>query len=481
MYRICIFISLFCILIGEENLNDISLKEKIAQMIMVRVDGEFHNSEDWSKKNLEILIKDRKVGGVIIFGGNVHGASYNLNELQDMSSIPLFVAADYERGLGQWIGGTLFPTNMAVAATQNKNYAYEQGRITAIEASSIGVNMVFAPVLDINNNPENPIINFRSYSDDPNIVSKFGLSFIRGIQDNGLIACAKHYPGHGDTNIDSHSSLPIINKSKDELFANELKPFQEACAGGVKSIMVGHIVLPSLDNTLKPASHSYEITYNILRNKWNYDGLIITDGLEMGALNDNTWEGESAIRAVEAGADIVLLPKNTTRAINAIYDAVISGRISEDRINYSFNKIIDEKKKLGLFDKKNNDWEEVLDNVGLNNHKSISSKIANESITIVKDDDNLVPINPSKYKKITHILLSVDEDAKSKLNYFAKQIQYTHGNVQEILINDKLTNKGIDDIKDRIKDSDLIIVSMLIRIKMDNGQSTIDDSHFRAY
>ena len=196
------------------------------------------------KKDIEYFIRNYNIGGLITFSGNIHGTFNNIKHYQSISKIPLFIASDYERGLGVFIDGTLFPSNMALAAAGDTTYSYLQGKITAKEAKAIGVNFILAPVLDINNNKDNPIINFRSYGDNPNIVSKYGMPFIRGIQDQGLIACAKHFPGHGNTNTDSHTKLPIINVSKDELYSNELLPFMKAVENGVKSIMTGHIVLP---------------------------------------------------------------------------------------------------------------------------------------------------------------------------------------------------------------------------------------------
>ena len=195
------------------NLESMTLKDKIAQMIIVRINGEFYNTEHWQKKKVISLIKNYNVGGIISYTGSIHGTYYNLKEFQETSKIPLFVAADYERGIGQFIDGTLFPSNMAVSATGNPDNAFEQGKITAIEAKSVGVNMIFAPVLDINNNLNNPIINFRSYGDNPETVSKYSLPYIKGIQSQNMIACGKHFPGHGDTNTDSHTSLPIIDKA----------------------------------------------------------------------------------------------------------------------------------------------------------------------------------------------------------------------------------------------------------------------------
>ena len=457
--------------------QNISLKDKISQMIMIRMDGNFHNNESWKKKDIEYFIKKYKIGGLITFTGNIHGTFENIKYFQSISETPLFIASDYERGLGVFINGTLFPSNMAIAATGDTTYSYLQGKITAIEAKSIGVNFILAPVLDINNNKNNPIINFRSYGDNPELVSKYGLSFIEGVQDQGLIACAKHYPGHGNTNTDSHTRLPIIDISKKELYDNELYPFKKAVLSGVKSIMTGHIVIPSIDQDNIPATFSKKIVNDVLIEDWNYNGLIITDALEMGALTSNVWHGESAIKAIEAGADILLLPLNATSAIESIYKAVQNGRISLDRINYSYNKIIKQKKEMGLFTPPYNDWSDVEDKVASLENRKIANKIAEKSITLVKNNKNIIPFKPSNYKKVTHLLLSTDNDLRQRLKPFARDIRYIHGNVNEVYVNDKLTSLGKQDILNKIKGSELIIVSMLIRISMDKGLSTIDNSH----
>jgi len=461
----------------RDEFQSMSLKDKIAQMIIVRIDGEFHNNENWRKKNIMRLIKNKHIGGLATYTGSVHGTFYNLKEFQETSNIPLFIAADYERGVGQFLDdGTLFPSNMAVAATDNPENAYKQGEISAIEAKAIGVNMIFAPVLDINNNPDNPIINFRSYGDNAETVMKFSLPYIEGIQNQGIIACGKHFPGHGDTDTDSHTSLPVINKKTKDLFNEELLPFKNACLKGIRSIMVAHILFPDLDKD-NPATFSKKITENILRNRWNYDGLIITDGLEMGALSSYTWHGEVAVRAVEAGADILLLPVDNDEAINSIFKAVKSGRISASRIEQSFNRIINEKEKAGLFTNKNNKWNIVEDKVEIYKHTKVSKNIANQSITLVKNDDNIIPLDIKKHDKVTHIMLSMDEGIRSRFTSYASNIKKTHGNVEEIVIHDKLSRLAIKDVLQKVKKTDLVIISMLIRIKMDKGVSTIDETH----
>ena len=306
-----------------ETISHLTLEEKIAQMVMVRIRGDYYSSEHWYRKKLQKYLSVDGIGGVISFGGSIHGSYYNIQQFQKWAKYPLLVAADYERGLGQWMGGgTLFPSNMAMAATGDSSLAYDQGRITAVEARALGVHITFSPVMDINNNPDNPIINFRSYSDNAETVSKFGTEFIRGVQDNGLVACAKHFPGHGNTSTDSHSSLPTIVGRKTELMNLELKPFKAAINADVEMMMAGHIALPGLDESGIPASHSYAISTELLRNELGFDGIIVTDGMEMGGLTKSAWAGESAVRAIEAGADILLLPMDVEQTLKSVLSAV---------------------------------------------------------------------------------------------------------------------------------------------------------------
>ncbi len=453
-----------------------NLEEKVAQMIMIRANGKFLNNDHWMNGYIKQLITKYKIGGLITFGGSVHGTFHNLKYYQSISDIPLFIAADYERGLGTFIDGTLFPPNMAVAATGNPDNSYKQAKIIAQEAKAIGVNMILAPVIDINNNYKNPIINIRSYGDNKDNIVKYSIPFIKGIEESGLISCVKHYPGHGNTATDSHTRLPIIDISKEELYSNELYPFREACKNDVSSVMVGHIMIPEIDSEL-PATFSKKITQDILRNKWDYNGLIITDALEMGALTSKTWHGESAIKAIEAGADIILLPIDGVNAINSILEAIKEGRLSEERINNSYERIMYYKEKIDLENRINNNWDDVKKYIGSKENKKIASDIAQKSITLVKNDKNIVPLIPYKYKKITHLLLSTDNDLRTRMKTFVRDVDYIHGNVQTLYVNDPISELGKKDILAKVNNSDMIIVSMLIRISMDKGMSTIHFSH----
>ena len=467
------------ITVNPEGWKYLSLKERIAQLIMIRVNGKFYNSESSYKKKLKKWISEDGVGGVIAFTGNIHGTYYNIKEFQDWAKNPLLVASDLERGLGQMVGGTLFPTNMAIAATRDRDLAYQQGYITATEALTMGIHVIFAPVMDVNNNPNNPIINFRSYSDDPALVSEFGTSFIKGIHAGGAISCAKHYPGHGNTATDSHTSLATIEGTKEDLNKMELYPFQAAIDSGVGMIMVGHIAMPGLDPSGEASSQSKLITSDLLKDEMGFEGIVVTDALEMGGITKLTSAGEACVRAIEAGADIVLLPLDVTLAINSIYDAVINGRISEKRINESVDKIWKSKMKLGLLERRTVKWSDVEDNIGLSKNTKTSQYIANKSITLVKNDRNIVPLKPSKLKKITHLILTMDDDANNFLKIFHRDLRRTHRGVNKMLINDKLSDNRINGIIEDLRESSVVVVSMLIRIRMDKGESTIDESHAR--
>jgi len=459
-----------------------TLKEKIAQMIMVRVRSDYYASDSYYKKEIENWIINQKVGGLITFdgNGNVHGMFNNHKYFQSISATPLLIASDLERGAGQQMkGATLFPSNMAVAATGDSHNAYLQGEITAKEAKALGIHIIFAPVLDVNNNPSNPIINLRSYGDNSDIVSDFGLQFIKGIQDQGLYACPKHFPGHGNTSIDSHTSLPIIKSSLSDLNNIELKPFKNAVDNNVKMMMMAHIAVPELDFSSKPASHSYKITTDLLIKDWNFNGLVITDGMEMGGITKEAWSGESAIRAIEAGSDIILLPIGVDRTIESIYNAVLSNRISKDRIDLSVSKILNSKFELNLFNYEFN-FNDMGLIVGNKENLIIADKIASSSITLVKDANNLIPIKPEKIKNIAHLILTDDDNGNEVLKTIKSNINYTHGNAENIFVNYELSAPLINDLIKRLASFDKIIISTLVKISsMNKGRSTLNPTHLQ--
>jgi len=461
--------------------SDLTLRQQVAQLIMVRVEGYYYSADNGYRQKVEKWVAEDQIGGLITFRGSVDGTFTNLQRFQRLAPIPLLVAADFEQGVGQQIeGATRFPSNMAMAATFNEENVYEQGRVTALEARGLGVHVAFAPVMDVNNNPDNPIINFRSYSDDPGLVARMGSAFIRGAQEHGLVACAKHYPGHGNTATDSHTSLPLIPGSRESLDRMELLPFKAAVEAGVGMVMVGHIAVPGLDGSNSPATQSNAITEGLLRGEYGFDGLIITDGMEMGAISGGNWTGEAAVRSIEAGNDIILLPLYVDQTIDALVRAVETGRLSREQIAASVSRVLKLKEELGLYEERLNlNREGVQHQVGLAEFNTAAREAARESITLVKDEQNLIPLRPDRRQTLTHILISMDDDLKQRTTSFWRNVEFTFGSkrVKTFFVNDQLSQTRIKELVEEAKTSSRTLVTALVRISMDKGVSTINSTH----
>ncbi len=333
------------------------LKEKVAQLIMPRLDGSRINTDNDYFNQAASLI-DAGIGGFILFGGNVSGTPYALGRLQERAKAPLLITSDIERGLGQQLeGGTRFPNQWAVAEAidpeKPDDIALLHEMLNAVreECISAGIHAVFSPVADVNSNPSNPIICTRSFGEESKRVSWFVKEYVKGLQggltqnpklktQNCLIACAKHFPGHGDTAVDSHTSLPVIGADKKRLEMVELPPFRAAIEAGVKMVMVGHLSVPPLEPEPVPATFSKRIVTDILRGEMGFKGVVVTDALDMGALKAICNEGEAAVRSLAAGCDILLHPSEPLKILEAIMDAVAKGRVSEERIEDAFKRVM---------------------------------------------------------------------------------------------------------------------------------------------
>jgi beta-glucosidase len=339
-------------------IDTLSLTEQVAQMVVVRASGYLFDHEikypQWEPRAafLQHLISDLGVGGVILLGGSAAELSWRAQQLQSWAKIPLLVAADIEEGVGQrFSSATWFPPPMALSAVAQKNldqallYAQQIGAIIAREALAVGINWILAPVVDVNNNPDNPVINIRAFGETPEIVSQLTAAFIQGAKTYPALTVAKHFPGHGDTSVDSHLELPMIPHSEARLAEVELAPFVSAIATGVDAVMSAHLLIPAWDENL-PATLSHKILTEQLRHKLQFEGLIVTDALVMGAITNRYGAQETAVLAVEAGVDILLMPQDAEAAIGAICDAVTSGRIPPERIRASVERIWQAKGKV---------------------------------------------------------------------------------------------------------------------------------------
>ena len=354
---------------ADKELQRMSIEQKIGQLISVGINATFLNQDSEAFHALKRQVEDNHVGGIILFRGPVYESVVLVNRMQELARYPLLISADLEAGAGMRFDDTVnFPWNMAVGATGNPDLARRQGEVTAREARALGVQQIYAPVVDVNNNAANPVINVRSYGEDPADVARFAAAFTAGAQSAGVIATAKHFPGHGDTAVDSHRGLPEINVGRERLNTVELVPFRAAIESGVGAVMVAHVGLPQIDPTsVKPLPREKRIgpidtdeageiiaesaaipatvspvIGRILRNDLKFDGLIVTDALSMSGLTIYFNQDEAAVRALEAGADMLLKPADVDAAFRGVREAVRSGRLTEKRIEESARRLLAE-------------------------------------------------------------------------------------------------------------------------------------------
>ncbi|MGD2046018.1 MAG: glycoside hydrolase family 3 N-terminal domain-containing protein [Gemmatimonadota bacterium] len=408
----------------ERTLQQLTLREKVGQLMMPWVLGDFAPEGSPSHERVVDYIEEEGIGGVIMSVGTPVEVAAKLNDLQGHAKIPLLVAADLETGAGfrmrgavympgniELGGATNFPSLMAVGAAGDEDLAYEMGRVTAIEARAVGIHVPFAPVLDVNNNPDNPIINVRSFGEDPVEVSRMGIAFIEGIQDNGAIATGKHFPGHGDTDTDSHLALPVIRHDRARMDSVELRPFKAAIDAGIGAIMTAHISVPALNGGIRePSTLSPMVLTTVLREELGFDGIIFTDAMDMSAIARRHSAGEAAVLALEAGADVILMPPNVGAAVDGIVEAVESGRVSEARVDESVRRVLGAKARVGLDEERTVPLEMVGRLVGTPEHIAVADEIARKSITILKNGSNLLPLRGTRTASVLSVTIRRGSD-----------------------------------------------------------------------
>lgn len=403
----------------ERTLSELTLREKVGQLVMPWVLGDFAPEGSPSHDRVVEYIEEQGIGGVIMSVGTPVEVAAKLNDFQRHAKIPLLVAADLETGAGfrmrgavympgniELGGATNFPSLMAVGAAGDEHLAYEMGRITAIEARAVGIHVPFAPVLDVNNNPDNPIINVRSFGEDPMEVSRMGTAFIQGIQDHGAIATGKHFPGHGDTDTDSHLALPVIRHDRARMDSVELRPFRAAIDAGMGAIMTAHISVPSLNGGIRePSTLSPLVLTSVLRDELGFDGIVFTDAMDMSAIARRHSAGDAAVRALEAGADVILMPPDVKQAVDGIVAAVVSGRLSEERIDASVRRVLGAKAQVGLDRERMVPLERIGELVGTPEHIAVADEIARKSMTILKNGSGLLPLNGTRSAAVLSITI----------------------------------------------------------------------------
>lgn len=372
-------------------LASLSTRDKIAQLVVPWIAGTYAALDDAAFAKAQRWVDSLHVGGIIVSVGSPLDIAAKLNRLQSLSTLPLLVASDLEGGTSIRLnGGTPLPPNMGVGAGGSEADAYEMGRITALEGRAVGIHLAFAPVADVNNNPANPIINTRAFGEDPHAVGRLVAAEIRGLQDHGMLATAKHFPGHGDTETDSHLALPVITADWRRLDSLELIPFRAAIKAGVGAVMSAHIALPALDSgRVRPGTVVPAVLGGILRDSLRFDGLVVTDALNMNGVA-SAYGAEAAVRAFLAGADLLLQPADPAAAIAAMERAVARGEISIARLDRSVRRVLDLKRRLGLFDQRLVSLDSIPAVIGREEFQTRARAIAERSIVMVKDAGGVI-------------------------------------------------------------------------------------------
>ncbi len=392
----------------DETLADLTLREAAAQLVVPWIPGGYASESDPAFQELLGWV-EQGLGGVSISIGVPDAYVAKLNRLQSQARIPLLVTSDFENGgpgmrlnhsyaipsLLPQGGGTSFPPTMAFGAAGDEALAFEYGRITAEEARAVGVHWLFAPVLDVNSNPANPVIATRSFGEDPETVGRLGAAFVRGARRGGALATAKHFPGHGDTRTDSHIVLPVIGADRERLDRVELAPFRTAVEAGVDAVMTAHVAVPQVLGDERPATLSPYFMTDVLRGEMGFDGILFTDALRMGAITAGWGAGEAAVLSLEAGSDVLLAPDGIGPTINAVVEAVESGRVSRERIDLSVRRLLEAKARLGLHRVRRVNPEAVARRVGTAENRAVAQRAAAKSITLVRDRHGAVPLAPN--------------------------------------------------------------------------------------
>ena len=367
-------------------LATLSVREKTAQLVVPWISGAYTAADDSDFQVAARWVDSLEVGGLIVSSGSPFDIAAKLNALQARSRLPLLVSADLEWGAGMRLrGGTAFPMMMAVGATGDPRDAYAIGTAAAVEGRAVGIHVNFAPDADLNNNPANPIINVRSFGENAQAVGGLVAEYVRGLQEHGMLATLKHFPGHGDTRVDSHIALPVVTSDYATLDSIELVPFRAGIRAGAGVVMSGHLAVPAVTGTNAPATLSPAVMTRLLRDSLRFEGLVVTDALTMGAIVSQFGAGEAAVQAFLAGSDLLLMPADADSAVTALAAAVASGRVTAARLDASVRRVLEIKRRLGLFARRTVPLDSIMPTVGTRRFLDEADDIAVRSLTLVRD------------------------------------------------------------------------------------------------
>lgn len=459
----------------EGKINEMSIEEKCAQLIFPGVFGS-SDKQGSELNNVVRLVKDKKVGGVILFEGYLDEQIELINKLQEISETPLLVAADFERGLGMRLkDAPEYPYAMAVAATGNPNFAYLMGKSIGIQSRAMGVFQNYAPVADVNSNSENPIVNTRAFSDEKKLVIRFATEFIKGTNDSGIIATVKHFPGHGSSEADSHMDIAQINLNKKILFKGDLAPFIEAIKAGVKSVMIGHLEVSSLEEKSGlPASLSKKVINDLLIEEMGFEGLIVSDAMDMSAVTKYFHTEEASILAINAGTDLLTKPEDVERTLHGLVKAVEKGEIKISRIENSVRKLLCAKKFYSIEQQEKYEKGSIEKLYNNKSHLRLINEVSERSITLLRNTSHVIPLERENYFKVLNVNIS-DDNFDDKQKYFDERLKCNLNYLKSFYVNHESEESSYLEILNEAKDSELILVPVFIKVKPNKGTVSFTD------
>ena len=456
----------------ERSLERLSLRQRVGQMVMVWVLGDYTSATDSTFAVARRWITEDGVGGVVMSLGSPVEVAAKVNDLQRLAlagGVPLLVASDLEPALGRLEGGsftpsllnagsaTVFPSAMAIGATGNEANAEEAGRVSAREAKAIGIHLNFAPVADVNNNPSNPVINTRAFGEDAATVARFTAAYVRGTQQEGVVAVVKHFPGHGDTDTDSHLALPIVASDRARLDTVELVPFRAAIAEGAWGVMTAHVALPAVAHDTVPATLNRGIVGALLRDTLGFRGVTITDALDMQGVGKGYSVEQSTVLAVQAGADILLMPTDTRRAIDAVVAAVERGEIAAARVDTSVRRLLELKVRVGAARRPIVPLDSLREIVGAATHRETARRIAREAVTLLRDEQSLVPVHDDQPTLVVTYAGETDVEAGRA---FAAGLRSALRGARVVRISPRWPRSALDSL---VRPGDRVIASTHVR------------------
>jgi len=473
----------------KRTLAKMSLEEKLGQLVMLPFHGEFTSFDTSEYKELLRAIEQNHVGGFMLgtrtgpFGierGKPYETAALSNLLQKASRVPLLFAADFERGTAMRLeDGTSFPHAMAVAATGRPEDAYTVARITAAEARAVGVHWIFAPVADVNSNPDNPIINVRSFGEDPQRVSAFVEAYVRGLEENGALSTAKHFPGHGDTQIDSHLDLPVVASDRPHLDSVELPPFRAAFTAEASTVMTGHLAVPALEpESGRPATLSPRIVGALLRDELGFDGLVVTDAMDMGGVARHYTPGEAAVQALLAGVDLLLQPPVPDAALAALKEAAGSGRLPLARIDQAVTRVLRAKARVGLHQNRLVDLESLPKLLARREFSQAADEIANRGVTLLRETQRILPLDATRPLKLLLVSIAGDPDAQPG-RFLENELRCRVDSLDTLRFDTRYSLIGNLDLS-KVSTYDAVILALFVRVADRKGSVALPEEQASA-